>query len=64
MERLAFRIKGDVCPGVTIPSYINNTHSNNEVHSAMAGVGIWPDDRGSVFDGREYFEICLTTTAC
>ncbi|CAF1656840.1 unnamed protein product, partial [Adineta ricciae] len=50
VERLAFRIKGDVCPGVIIPSYINNTHSNNEVHSAMAGVSIWPNDRGSVFD--------------
>ncbi|CAF1672894.1 unnamed protein product, partial [Adineta ricciae] len=50
VERLAFRINGDVCPGVVIPRQFTNVHSNNEVHSAMAGVSIWPDDRGSVFD--------------
>ncbi|CAF0853204.1 unnamed protein product [Didymodactylos carnosus] len=45
VERLGIRIQGASCPGTVLPSGINNSYSNNEVHSAMAGVSIWPDDQ-------------------
>jgi hypothetical protein len=50
VERLAYRIQGDACPGTVVPAGINNSYSNNEVHSAMSGVNIWPADTGFPYD--------------
>lgn len=50
VERLAFRIQGNSCPGTILPSDINNDYFNNEIHSAMSGVNIWPKDKGFDYD--------------
>jgi hypothetical protein len=50
VERIAYRIQGDACPNTVVPSGINNSYSNNEAHSAMAGVSIWPTDKGFDYD--------------
>jgi hypothetical protein len=50
VERLAYRIQGDACPGTVVPTGINNSYWNNEAHSAMSGVNIWPDDPGFEYD--------------
>nr|ACD54600.1 fibrocystin-like protein [Adineta vaga] len=52
VERVAYRIQGDACSSTLVPTYINNSYSNNEVHSAMVGVSIWPRDKGFFFDRR------------
>jgi hypothetical protein len=54
VERLAYRIQGNPCPGTQLPGNINNDYSNNEAHSAMSAVNLWPTDRGFVFDRREF----------
>ena len=52
VERLAYRIHGESCggPDVFIPANITNEYSNNEAHSAMSGVNLWPTDRGFIYD--------------
>jgi hypothetical protein len=52
VERLAYRIQGESCggSGISIPSNITNEYSNNEVHSAMSGVTVWPADKGFTYD--------------
>ncbi|CAF1678009.1 unnamed protein product, partial [Adineta ricciae] len=50
VERIAYRIQGDACPGTAVPSNITNLYANNEAHSAMAGVAIWPVDPGFSYD--------------
>ncbi|UJR08495.1 hypothetical protein I4U23_012761 [Adineta vaga] len=50
VERLAYRVQGDTCSVGNIPQDTINDFSNNEAHSTMAGVNIWPSDRGLVFD--------------
>ncbi|CAF4012065.1 unnamed protein product [Rotaria sp. Silwood2] len=46
VERLAYRIPGESCGGqaIYIPPNIINEYSNNEAHSAMSGVNLWPED--------------------
>ncbi|CAF3773857.1 unnamed protein product [Rotaria sp. Silwood1] len=48
VERLAYRIPGESCGGqdIYIPPNIINEYSNNEAHSAMSGVNLWPSDKG------------------
>jgi hypothetical protein len=55
VERLAYRIQGNSCPGTVLPDNINNDYANNEVHSAMSGVNIWPTDVGFQFDLSKLF---------
>ncbi|CAF3664415.1 unnamed protein product [Rotaria sordida] len=50
VERLAYRIQGNSCSGTILPDDISNDYSNNEVHSAMSGVSIWPKDKGFQYD--------------
>ncbi len=52
VERVAYRIQGDSCrgPGIYIPPNITNEYSNNEAHSAMSGVNLWPTDKGYTYD--------------
>ena len=52
VERLAYRVHGETCGGPTVyvPPNITNEYSNNEAHSAMAGVSIWPSDKGFIYD--------------
>ncbi|CAF3925163.1 unnamed protein product [Rotaria sp. Silwood2] len=50
VERLAYRIQCDACSGTNIPSNISNDYWNNEAHSAMTGVNIWPTDKGFDYD--------------
>lgn len=50
VERLGYRINGAACPGAPWTFGISNSFSNNEVHSAMSGVNVWPMDRGFTFD--------------
>jgi hypothetical protein len=47
---LAYRIQGNSCPGTVLPVGINNNYWNNEAHSAMSGVNIWPMDPGFLYD--------------
>ncbi|CAF4657274.1 unnamed protein product [Rotaria sp. Silwood1] len=51
-ERLAYRIQGETCggPDVFVPLNITNVYSNNEAHSVMSGVNIWPSDKGFIYD--------------
>lgn len=46
IERIAYRIQGNGCPLTNPVPWSNNIYANNEAHSAMAGVSIWPSDRG------------------
>lgn len=50
VQRLAYRVQGTACPGTTLPSGITNEYDNNEAHSALAGVNLWPEDKGFDFD--------------
>ena len=52
VERLAYRIPGQSCGGSDIynPPNITNEYSNNEAHSAMSGVNLWPSDKGFIYD--------------
>lgn len=54
VERIAYRIQGNSCPEKSLPDGINNDYDNNEAHSAMAGVVLWPTDQGFQYDtGRK-----------
>lgn len=54
VERIAYRIQGNSCPGTSLPDGITNDYENNEAHSAMAGVVLWPQDKGFEYDtGKE-----------
>ncbi|CAF1327808.1 unnamed protein product [Rotaria sordida] len=52
VERLAYRIPGESCGGqdIYIPPNIINEYSNNEAHSVMSGVNLWPSDKGFTYD--------------
>lgn len=50
VDRVAFRIQGNGCPLTNPVPSANNIYENNEVHSAMAGVSIWPSDKGFYAD--------------
>jgi len=52
VERLGYRIHGETCGGsdVYVPVNITNEYSNNEVHSAMSGVNMFPTDKGFIYD--------------
>ncbi|CAF4366562.1 unnamed protein product [Rotaria socialis] len=52
VERLAYRIQGEACPGTYTPYNIYNSYSNNEAHSAMSGVNLWPLDKGFVYSRK------------
>ncbi|CAF4773440.1 unnamed protein product [Rotaria sp. Silwood1] len=62
VERLAYRIPGESCGGqdIYIPPNIINEYSNNEAHSAMSGVNLWPSDKGFIYD-RILFERLAVT---
>jgi hypothetical protein len=55
-ERIAFRIQGNACPGTSVPSNISNDYDNNEAHSSMSGVNLWPMDPGFEFDTSKLLE--------
>ena len=57
VERLAYRIQGNACPGTPLPSDVINDYANNEVHSAMSGVNIWPMDTGFEYDLSKFFHL-------
>ena len=59
VERLAYRIQGNACPGTGLPSDISNDYANNEVHSAMSGVNIWQMDTGFAYDLSKSFDLML-----
>jgi hypothetical protein len=59
VERLAYRIQGNSCPGTVLPVGINNNYWNNEAHSAMSGVNIWPMDTGFVYDQGILYKTCF-----
>jgi hypothetical protein len=59
VERLAYRIQGNSCPGTVLPGDIINDYSNNEAHSAMSGVNLWPSDSGFVFDQGKLCKVFL-----
>ena len=50
VERLGYRINGAACVGAPNANGISNDFVNNEVHSAMSGVNVWPQDRGFTYD--------------
>lgn len=52
VERLAYRIHGDTCggPDIYVPPNITNEYSNNEAHSVLSGVNIFPSDKGFIYD--------------
>jgi hypothetical protein len=64
VERLAYRIQGESCggPGIYIPPNITNEYSNNEAHSAMSGVSIWPSDRGYIYDSSRCCQTSFNST--
>ncbi|CAF0819146.1 unnamed protein product [Rotaria sp. Silwood1] len=49
-QRLCYRIQGNACPGTVLPTNISNDYDNNEAHSAMSGINIWPTDTGFKYD--------------
>jgi len=49
-QRIAYRIQGNACPGTVLPTGISNDYDNNEAHSTMAGVVMWPTDSGFIYD--------------
>ncbi|CAF4583415.1 unnamed protein product [Rotaria magnacalcarata] len=63
VERLAYRIQGNSCPGAVLPSYINNDYVNNEVHSAMSGINCWPMDKDFDYDTTWYYGLYINA-AC
>ena len=50
VERLAYRIQGNACSGAVIRGNITNEYDNNEAHSSLSGVNIWPMDKGFEYD--------------
>ncbi len=50
VQRIAYRIQGNACPWTVLPSGISNDYSNNEAHSTMTGVSMWPQDSGFAYD--------------
>lgn len=54
-QRIAFRIQGNSCPGTALPNNIVNDYNNNEAHSSMVGVAMWPNDPGFAYDPGESF---------
>ncbi len=56
VQRLAYRIQGDACPWTVVPSNITNNYDNNEAHSSMAGVSMWPVDSGFPYDTSKSLE--------
>lgn len=50
VDRLAYRIQGNSCPGTTLPAGVENDYDNNEAHSALSGFNIWPTDKGFDYD--------------
>ncbi|CAF4420988.1 unnamed protein product, partial [Adineta steineri] len=44
------RIQGNSCPGTVLPNDTVNDYDNNEAHSSMAGVNMWPNDQGFNYD--------------
>ncbi len=50
VQRIAYRIQGNSCPGTVLPSGIINNYDNNEAHSTMSGVTMWPTDQGFNYD--------------
>jgi hypothetical protein len=50
VERSAYRIQGNACPGTQLLPGISNNYMNNEAHSAMSGVSLWPSDSGFLLD--------------
>ncbi len=55
VQRIAYRIQGNACPGTAVPSNILNNYYNNEAHSTMAGVVMWPTDTGFPSDTGKSF---------
>ena len=49
-QRFAYRIQGNACPGTALPNGTLNDYDNNEAHSGMTGVTIWPKDPGFAYD--------------
>lgn len=50
-QRQAYRIQGNACPGAAaLPNDTVNDYDNNEAHSVMAGVNMWPQDKGFNYD--------------
>ncbi|CAF4097851.1 unnamed protein product [Rotaria sp. Silwood2] len=62
VERSAYRIQGEACPSAYVPGYIQNGYSNNEAHSAMSGVSLWPLDKGFSYDRSILSEYHFNTT--
>ena len=58
VRRLAYRIQGNGCSDNSSVAIFNNDYANNEAHSAMCGVGIFPNDRVSPYD-RGLLEDCM-----
>ncbi|CAF2873113.1 unnamed protein product [Rotaria sp. Silwood2] len=50
VQRQAYRIQGNSCPGTVLPAGINNDYDNNEAHSVMACVNMWPLDTSFPYD--------------
>ncbi|CAF3637436.1 unnamed protein product [Rotaria sp. Silwood1] len=50
VQRLSYRIQGNSCPGTILPTGITNDYDNNEAHSAMSGINLWPSDTGFSYD--------------
>jgi hypothetical protein len=57
VQRIAYRIQGNSCPGTVLPTNIVNNYYNNEAHSVMAGVVMWPGDLGFQYDTSKSIEI-------
>jgi hypothetical protein len=55
VQRIAYRIQGNSCPWTVVPSNISNDYNNNEAHSAMIGVDMWPGDQGFMYDTSKSF---------
>ncbi len=55
VQRVAYRIQGNSCPGTVLPTGIVNDYNNNEAHSTMAGVVMWPTDIGFPSDPSKSF---------
>ena len=59
MQRIAYRIQGNSCPGTVLPSDIVNDYDNNEAHSSMTGAVMWPLDTGFPSDTSKLFRSVL-----
>lgn len=56
VQRIAYRIQGNACPGTVVPTGILNHYDNNEAHSTMIGVTMWPVDKGFDYDTSKIFK--------